>query len=64
MLDFKVFAVNIRPAVTGDELPDGSYCQRFVQATDAIDAGTRVTTDFGPEWELLEVYGPFERLAS
>ncbi len=64
MLNFKRYAVHMRPEILedNDEIPCGSYCQYFLDAVDELDSKVRAREHFGPGWEVMDVFGPFENL--
>jgi len=63
MLNFKRYGVRMRLIVGGNDAPEsGSYSQYFIDAEDELDAKIRARQDFGPGWEVSEVFGPFDHL--
>ena len=62
MLNFKRYGVRLRPIVLDEAIDVGSYSQYFVDAEDELDAKIRSRQDFGPGWEVTDVFGPFENL--
>lgn len=62
MLNFKRYGVRMRYERPFDELETGSYSQYFIDAEDELDAKIRARQDFGPGWEVSDVFGPFDHL--
>ena len=62
MLDLKRFAVHVRIAPIGDEEATKSYTQWHFDAEDEMDAKRQARIHFGPTYEVMDVFGPFEIL--
>ena len=62
MLDLKRYAVRVRIAIPdeSDEVHTGSYSQHYYEGVDEADAKRKARMKFGPKYEVVDVFGPFE----
>lgn len=56
MLDLKRYCVHVRKIGA----PQGNYTQWFFEGTGWMHAKHRAKLLFGPGWEVIDVFGPFD----